>query len=304
MGGIYAREQGEPEAVARAVEEHYQPRDAGDAPPESLAGALLAVADRATMLAGAFLVGLEPTGSADPYGLRRAASGMVTILTKHSLHVSLGALFWEAAGTHEHNNEDARNRAVEAATTFVLQRLRAYLIDMGILYDEVDAVLATGQDDVSDLVARSRALHQVRARPVMARLATGFARASRILSQGTPAPAVDAGLLAEPAETDLHRAWERVRGAVERACDARRYDQALETLVGLADPIDAFYDKVLVMADDPAVRGNRLALLKGIRDTFLRVADFSKLAGERPGAADTEVSTHAPRPRPRRPRVP
>jgi glycyl-tRNA synthetase beta chain len=303
IGGIYAREQGEPEAVARAVQEHYLPRDAGDAPPESLAGALLALADRTTMLAGAFLVGLEPTGSADPYGLRRAASGMVGVLTRHSLRVSLGALFREAVGTYEHN-EEARNRAVEAATTFVLQRLRAYLIDMGILYDEVDAVLATGQDDVSDLVARSHALHRVRARPVMARLATGFARASRILGQGTPAPVVDAGLLAEPAETDLHQAWERVRGAVEQACEARRYEQALETLVGLADPIDAFYDKVLVMAEDAAVRANRLALLKGIRDTFLRVADFSKLAGERPGAADTEVSTHARRPRPRRPRAP
>lgn len=303
MGGIYAREQGEPEAVARAVEEHYLPRDAGDAPPASLAGALLALADRATMLAGAFLVGLEPTGSADPYGLRRAASGIVTILTKHSLHVPLGVLFRAAAETYAQHG-DARHRAVEAAVAFVLQRLRAYLIDQGIVYDEADAVLATGGHDVTDLVARARALHQVRGRPVMARLATGFARASRILSQGTPASAVDERLLVEPAETVLHRAWQRVRDAVEQACEARRYDQALETLVGLADPIDGFYDHVLVMAEEAAVRANRLALLAGIRDAFLRVADFSRLAGERPHPASTEVSTGARRPRRRRSRVP
>ncbi len=300
MGGIYAREAGEPEAVAGAVEEHYLPKDAGDAPPASRPGALLAVADRATMLVGAFLVGFEPTGSQDPYGLRRAASGMVTILTAHSIHVPLSAMFRAAALPYEHA-EDARNSAISAATSFVLQRLRASLIDQGIAYDEVDAVLATGLDDVTDLVARSRALHHVRARPVMARLATGFARASRILSQGTPAPAVDEGLLAEPAESALYRAWARARGTVEQACAENRYDQALEALVELAGPIDAFYDGVLVMAPDPAVRANRLALLQGIRDTFLRVADFSKLAGERPAAASTEVSPGARGPRPSRP---
>jgi glycyl-tRNA synthetase beta chain len=278
MGGIYAREAGEPEAVARAIEEHYLPKDAGGAPPASLPGALLAVADRATMLVGAFLVGLEPTGSQDPYGLRRAASGMVTILTKHTIHVSLGESFREAASTYE-QNEGARNRAVESAMALVLQRLRAYLIDMGILYDEVDAVLATGGHDVADLVARSQALHQVRAQPVMVRLATGFARASRILSQGTPGPAVEERLLDEAAERELYRAWRSVHGTVERACTERRYGRALEALVALAGPIDTFYDKVLVMAPEPPVRANRLALLRGVRDTFLRLADFSKLAG-------------------------
>jgi len=300
MGGIYAREAGEPEAVAKAVEEHYLPRDAGDAAPASLPGALLAIADRVTLLAGAFLAGLEPTGSQDPYGLRRAASGIITILTVHSIHVSLGAMFRAVAATYEHA-EDARSRAVGAAAAFMLQRLRTSLIDQGIAYDEVDAVLATGGDDITDLGARARALHNVRARPVMARLATGFARASRILSQGTPAPAVEEGLLAEPAETALHRAWTRVRGMVDQACAGRRYGQALEALVELADPIDAFYDKVLVMAEDPAMRANRLALLQGVRDTFLLVADFSKLAGERPAAAGTEVSLGARGPRPARP---
>ena len=278
MGGIYAREAGEPEAVARAVEDHYLPKGAGDAASASRPGALLAVADRATLLAGAFLAGLEPTGSQDPYGLRRAASGIITILTAHSVHVSLGAVFRAAAATYDHA-EDARSRAVGAATAFMLQRLRALLIDQGIAYDEADAVLATGGDELTDLIARARALHEVRTRPEMARLATGFARASRILSQGTPGPAVAEALLVERAEADLHRAWLAVRGTVERACDERRYSQALVALVALADPIDAFYDKVLVMAPEPPVRANRLALLRGVRDTFLRVVDFSKLAG-------------------------
>jgi len=289
VGGIYAREAGEPEAVARAIEEHYQPKSAGDVPPQTRPGALLGIADRAVLLAGALIVGLEPTGSQDPYGLRRAAAGIVAILLARQLHISLRALFETAASAYGDRRDGSATvapavsereaQAVRAAVEFVLQRLRTWLIDQGFAYDTVDAVLATEVDDVTDLAARTRALQAVRIQPVMARLATGFARASRILSQGAPAAVVDESALAEPAEIDLYRAWRAAREVVERASAARRYEEALDALAGLADPIDRFFDDVLVMSPDQRIRASRLALLRGVSDTFLRVADFGKLAG-------------------------
>lgn len=278
MGGIYARWAGEPESVAVAIEEHYLPRGAGDAAPASLAGALLAIADRAVLLAGAVLAGLEPSGSEDPYSLRRAASGIASVLLRHALRFSMRELFTMATSTYD-RPQDARARAAAACVDLVLQRFKTMLIDQAVAYDTLDAVLATGGDDVADLEARARALHAVRTEPVMARLATGFSRASRILSQGSAAPDVDESGLVDPAEVALYRTWQSVRTSVERDAAAGRYREALQTLARLADPIDAFFDKVLVMAPDERLRSNRLALLQGITASFQRIADFSKLAG-------------------------
>jgi glycyl-tRNA synthetase beta chain len=278
MGAIYARETGLPEAVARAIEEHYMPRGAGNSPAPSRPGAILAIADRAVLLAGALVPGREVSGSQDPYGLRRAASGIIATLIYHSFHFSLRTMF-EAVVQIRRFPVEWEAEVVSVCVEFTLQRLRTSLIDQGITYDTVDAVMATGGDDVVDLANRARALQAVRIRPVMARLATGFARASRILSQGTPAPAVDESALAEPAEMDLFRAWRAAREVVERASSARRYEEALDALAGLADPIDRFFNDVLVMAQDQRIRANRLALLRGVSDTFLRVADFGKLTG-------------------------
>ncbi len=278
VGRIYALEAGEPEAVAAAIEEHYRPNAAGAEGPRTVPGALLAVGDRALLLAGATLVGLEPTGSQDPYGLRRAASGIVAILKEWALRVGLRVLFDAAAATYD-ADVDARERAAAACVALCLQRLRMVLIEEGVAYDTVDAALAVGQDDVADVVARARAVHAVRSEAVMPRLATGFARASRILKQGEAAAAVDAALLADGAERGLYEAWRAVRDEVEGAAAAGRYAAALEALARLADPIDRFFDDVLVMAPDPAVRANRLALLRGVTSTFLHVAEFGRLAG-------------------------
>ncbi len=278
MGGIYARWAGEPDAVAAAIEEQYLPRRAGDTTPSSLIGGLLGIADRATLLAGSVLAGLAPSGSQDPYGLRRAAAGIVAILLAFDLGVPVRGLFAAAASGFD-ADQQARDRAVEACADLVRQRLRTLLIDQGIAYDTVDAVLAVAKDDAPDVAARARALHAVRGQPAMARLATGFARASRILSQGAAAERVDEDLLQEPAEIALHRAWGEVRDAVAGAAEARRYADALQALVGLANPIDVYFDKVLVMAPDPQVRANRLALLREVTGSFLNVANFGLLAG-------------------------
>jgi tetrameric-type glycyl-tRNA synthetase beta subunit len=278
IGRIYALEAGESGAVAVAIEQHYWPKSAGASLPDGVPAALLAVADRALLLAGALLVGLEPTGSQDPYGLRRAASGLGAILQAHGLGVGLRDLFAASASRYE-APADARDRAGAACVEFVLQRLRTALVDQGMAYDGVDAVFAAGGDIVADLVARVRALQAVRADPVMPRLATGFARASRILSQAAPAEQVDPGLYDTATERELHAAWEGVDAAVGRAAAAGRYPEALAALARLADPIDRFFDGVLVMAPDAAVRANRLALLRAVTRTFLRVADLGKLAG-------------------------
>ncbi|MDR7521057.1 MAG: glycine--tRNA ligase subunit beta [Armatimonadota bacterium] len=303
MGRIYALERGEPADVASAVEQHYWPKAAGGTPPQTLAGALLAVADRAVLLAGALLAGLEPTGSQDPYGLRRAASGIAAVLLAHDLPVGLGDLFTTAVGTFEAPAETGGPMA-RACAEFVLQRFRGSLLDQGMAYDAVDAVFATRGDRVTDLAARVRALHRMRGDPVMARLATGFARASRILGQGAPAPAVDESKLTEPAEVALYQAWQHANAEIARALvpeaagtregageRERRYMEALEILAQLADPIDRFFDEVLVMAPAPAVRGNRLALLREITATFLQIADFSRLVRLEAGGAPAPNSS-------------
>jgi glycyl-tRNA synthetase beta chain len=211
----------------------------------------------------------------------------VTILTAHDANVSIRKLFDTAQSAFE-APEAARGRAIDTCLELVRQRLRTVLIDQGIAYDTVDAVLAVAGDDVPDAAARAGALHAVRGQPVMARLATGFARASRILSQGSPADSIDVGLFREPAERALHAGWSRVRDRVAAEAGARRYRAALEALVDLADPIDQFFDKVMVIDPDERVRANRLAMLKAVSETFLTLANFAMLTGERPVRSNHE----------------
>lgn len=278
VGRIYALERGFPSEVATAIEEHHWPKTAGGAVPGTRTGALLAIADRAVLLAGAVGAGLEPSGSQDPYGLRRAASGIGAIITAHHLPIGLRALYGEAASAFDAEGR-AQPRVVDLCATFTLQRLRTAWLDQGVAYDTIDAVTATGGDDVADLTARVRALDAVRRDPVMPRLATGFARASRILSQGVASDAVADALLADGAERNLYDAWHTRRVDVDAAVREGRYADALRGLEQLAGPIDRFFDDVLVMAPDPAVRANRLALLRAVTQTFLQVADFGKLSG-------------------------
>ena len=287
IGGIYAKERGETAGVAAAIEEHYAPGAAGADLPRSLPGALLSVADRAVLLAGAVLAGLEPSGSQDPHGLRRAASGVTAVLREGGLTISLRRLFDQAALTFD-GPDEARAQAVETCLKIVRARLQGMLADDGIAYDTINAVAAVGADDVPDLVARARSLHEFRAQHAMSLLATGYLRVHRILVQagqvhdgesaGTPVPReFRQELLAEPAEIDLHRAWCRIHPRVMEAAESRFYSLALEEIAALAVPIDAFFDKVLVNAPDPVLRENRLALLERVSGSFERIADFSVL---------------------------
>lgn len=287
IGDIYARERGESAAVAAAVGEHYRPRAAGAELPRTLPGALLSVADRAVLLAGAVLAGLEPSGSQDPHGLRRAAAGLAAVLRGVGLAISLRRLFDRAALTFDAPDE-ARAQTVETCLRVVRQRLQGMLADDGVAYDTINAVAAVGADDVPDLVARAISLQEFRAQPAMALLAAGYLRVHRILVQaGQGSDGEGAGmrvprefreeLLSETAEIELHRAWRRIHPRLAEAAEVRDYSRALAEIAPLADSIDAFFDKVLVNAPDPLVRENRLALLERVSGSFKRIADLSVL---------------------------
>jgi glycyl-tRNA synthetase beta chain len=298
MGGIYARLDGEPEPVAQAIGEQYLPR--GSTLPRSEVGAALALLDKADTLLGALAAGLIPSGSQDPYGLRRAAQGIVTVILDRGLHLSARNLAVAVLDAYGIQDAARRAAAVDAGLDLLRQRLRATLIESGISYDTVDATLASDADDLADAAARVRALWAFRQRPEFARVYTAFDRAARILPRDFSGE-IRETLIATQAERDLLEAVRRMqeveavralrdtrgggRGAVpENAAD--RYTEALHHLAGLADPVDRFFTDVLVMDPDPVVRANRLALLARVVTLIRPIADLSRVVvGEGKAAA-------------------
>ncbi|MEW5865848.1 MAG: glycine--tRNA ligase subunit beta [Bacillota bacterium] len=284
MGCEYARLSGETEDVARAIFEHYLPRFAGDRLPESPAGTVLAVADRMDTIAGFFGLGILPTGSEDPYALRRNIAGLVAILLDRGVHVSVSWLasrsvsLLEAAGA-------LRRPAGEVCETildFVRQRLRATLIDRGIRYDLADAAIGARFDDIPDTFRRAEALASASGRDEFGLAVTGYTRASRIAGKEDRGE-VDPALLTEPAESALFSAYQRVEKAVASLTRKQDYVGALAQVSTLADPIDVFFREVLVMAENEAQKRNRLALLSRVAALTRDIADLSRVVqGEAP----------------------
>jgi glycyl-tRNA synthetase beta chain len=273
MGRYYALAQGEPAAVADAILEHYQPRGAADGLPSSAVGATVAVMDRLDTLVGCLGAGLKPKGGGDPFGLRRAALGLLRILIERDLTVSLSA--WVAAAAALHTRVTPDQAEVVA---FVLERLRG-LLGEAHPGEIVNAVMAAGGDDPMDLTARVRALAAFAQGPEYAALATTFRRMN-ILKQGTAIPAeIPVAGLVEAADRALLLAFQATAAKVEGRCERRDYAAALGELAALRPPVDAFFTDVKVMADDPAVRDARLALLAAVDRLFRRVADFKLIAG-------------------------
>jgi glycyl-tRNA synthetase beta chain len=281
VGGLYAALDGEPEPVAAALPEQYLPR--GGTLPRSDTGARLALIDHIDTLAGALSAGLVPSGSQDPYGLRREANGAVAILLDRCWPVSLADLAGDALGAYGVDDEAVRGRVLDAVRDLARQRLRAVLIDEGISYDTVDAALAAGVDSPPDAAARARALWAFRRTPDFPAAYTAFDRAARIVPAGFEAD-VREDLLAAPAERQLLEAIRAVSRAPDG--DGRRpaarnlsayYERTLRRLAVLAGPVDRFFTDVLVMADDEAVRRNRLGLLAGVVRLVRPIADLSRL---------------------------
>jgi glycyl-tRNA synthetase beta chain len=279
MGRYYAAHDGEPGEVAQALDEQYMPRQAGDRLPESGVGQALALAERLDTLVGVFAVGQPPTGDKDPFGLRRAALGALRILIERGLDLDLERLLEQTAAGFppEVGADDARGQLFD----FMMERLRAYYLDEGFRPDVFDAVLVRRPTRPLDFDRRLRAVGAFRALPAAESLAAANKRIRNILRQaeGLVPADIDPERLVEPAERDLAEQVHALTAAVTPLLDRGEYTQALARLAGLRETVDAFFDHVLVMAEDERVRANRLALLSALSDLFLRVADISRLQG-------------------------
>ena len=258
VGGLYARHQGEPEAVAQAIYDHYKPLSMEGAIPSTHDGQILALADKLDTLRACFAIGLVPSGSKDPFALRRAAQGVVKILAEAKLHYKLDDL--ASAGLRE----------------FLLDRIKYYFREIrGYKYDEVNAVLAAGCGTLSDVEARLEALSSVRPTKDFEPLAASFKRIRNILKQAEFEPTVllETDLFEDDPERALHADFERVRQITRGAS----YQKALETIATLRPKVDSFFDKVLVNAKSERVRTNRLTLLHSLLNEFSTIADFSEI---------------------------
>ncbi len=298
IGGLYAKVQDlDPhlhpptaEAIGDAIYHHYQPESMDDAVPPTVEGAVLAIADKADTIAGMFALGFQPTGSKDPLALRRAANGIVKIIAEHKLPLSLKKLFSDAraeyAGSEAEKRFDPKVDYNASTTDFLRERLEFYLKDArGFSYDVVNAVLAAGSDDVVDAIARAEALAQVRGSEDFASISVAFKRTKNILRQAHEggkkiAGELDPSALTEESERTLAARVIETATTVRRLRDQKNYPAALTEISRLRQPIDLFFDKVMVMVDDERVRANRLALLLTLLGDFSTIADFSEIVTE------------------------
>ena len=277
MGTYYARHDGEPEEVALAASEHYQPRYAGDALPGSATGTAVALADKLETLLGIWSIGLQPTGDKDPFALRRHALGVLRMLIEKRLPLSIHGLLSDAAQQFA-SNPGSKDPVPEVAA-FLFERLRGILRERGFSPGEIEAVVAQNPDRLDDIVQRLEAVRAFAALPESASLAAANKRITNILKKTDAVPdQVDPALLQEAPERELAAAVARVQPEVDAAFARGDFGATLMTLAQLRDAVDAFFNGVMVMADDAALRNNRLALLSRLHGMLNRVADISKLA--------------------------
>jgi glycyl-tRNA synthetase beta chain len=282
IGGEYALRWGEPPEVVQAIREHYLPRFAGDVIPESIGGAAVSVADRVDNVVGGFGAGKAPTGSEDPYALRRAANGVIRILLERELHISMLELFSLSCGLMKDYLGDRGESVLSDVLQFWVTRGDAYFGEREVPYDIADAVLSVSFDDPVDSWKRCRALMRFRPDESFPALVIGFKRAANILRDNDEGIGLDLRqeALSHEAERSLLSAVERASALVEEALAATDYESAIQTQLGLRPAIDSFFDDVLVMDKDPAVRATRLALLRRVHSLFLKTWDLSKIALE------------------------
>ncbi|MES2716822.1 MAG: glycine--tRNA ligase subunit beta [Pseudomonadota bacterium] len=279
MGAYYARHEGLRDGVAIAIEDHYKPRFAGDGLPRNHTGTVLALADKLETLVGLFGIGQLPTGDKDPFALRRHALGIIRILIEKNLPLQLDSLVAAAAQAFAPAHQTTPVAAPLAG--FFADRLAVALRDQGFSAQEVDAVLALSPQRLGEVPRRLAAVRAFAALPEAASLAAANKRVGNILKKSdgaAAAAAVDAQLLVEPAEAALHAALASLAPQADRLFEAGDLAASLQLLAGLKAPVDAFFDGVMVNADDPALRGNRLALLGTLHASMNRVADLARLA--------------------------
>ena len=277
MGRYYAQKDGETQAVADAMQQQYQPGFSADVIPESTTGKILSLADRLDTLLGIFAIGMKPTGSKDPYALRRSAIGVLRILIEGQLSLDLKQLLNTAAS--QYKDEIKANEAVDDTFAFIMERLRAYYKDQGISADVIDAIASVDPQRPLNFDQRLKAVNAFRKLDAAEPLAAANKRIGNILkkSKDSLPNRVDTTLLVEEAEKALYQTVIDQTEKVTPLFNEAKYTEALSSLAALRDDIDNFFDHVMVMVEDHALKNNRLALLQQMRGLFLHVADVSRL---------------------------
>jgi glycyl-tRNA synthetase beta chain len=290
VGGLYARAQGEPEEIAWAVYDHYRPVGLDDPLPRNLTGCTVSFADKLDSLVACFAVGAIPTGSSDPFALRRAALGIIKVILEKKLPLSLSAAVSAAArALHEHPPKIQAGPELEKQVLdFLLERARFIFRERyGYAYDEINAAFAAGADNLGDAVDRVAAVKAIRHTRDFVPLAAAFKRIRNILEKSAGKAdraqiTVKPELFREAPERELFEAAQKIGDRSTQLRKARQYKQALETISGLRPAVDHFFDKVLVMAEEEDVRRNRIALLGSLLKEFSTIADFSEIGSEEP----------------------
>jgi glycyl-tRNA synthetase beta chain len=292
IGGLYARAQGLPEAVASAIYDQYKPQSMEDSVPRTLEGAVLSLADKADSVAGMFALGLVPSGSKDPFALRRQTNGIVKIVAEHKLPVNLGALMESAREAYAGSAAEKKftlngDEYAQSVRGFFRERLEFYLRDaLGLAYDVVNATLSADAADVVDAVARAAAVAKVRPSADFESISVAFKRMKNILRQAAETkkkiaePFVPSAL-AEPEEKKLAESLPQVAKRVHELRSSGQYEPALIEISRLRPAVDAFFDKVMVMVEDEDLRANRLGLLQTLVREFSSIADFSEIVTEK-----------------------
>ncbi|HEY1936811.1 MAG TPA: glycine--tRNA ligase subunit beta [Candidatus Angelobacter sp.] len=288
IGGLYAKAQGATQAVATAIYDQYKPGSTEDSAPRTLEGAVLSIADKADSIAGMFALGLVPSGSKDPFALRRQANGIVKTIVEHKLPLNLAQIMDDARSGYQGSEAEKKftlsgDAYTQAVRSFFRERLEFYLRDvLGLAYDVVNATLASGADDVVDAVARASAVAKVRPSADFESISIAFKRMKNILRQAAEtkkkiASPFNPAALTDQEEKSLAAAVPQVAKKVHELSASRQYEPALLEISLLRPPVDAFFDKVMVMVDDEELRAQRLGLLQTLVNEFSSIADFSEI---------------------------
>jgi glycyl-tRNA synthetase beta chain len=287
MGKEYAVLSGERKEVAEAIFEHYLPRFSGDRLPLTKSGIILGIADKVDIITGCFLTGLIPTGSQDPYGLRRQSRGLIAIILKNNLQISLKDMIWKSLFLYKENvslklNID-ENEIVSQILNFYIQRVKNIFLEEGIRYDVIDAVLAVDSDyDVVDIKHRIKTIEELYDQPFFRKILNSSSRVLN-LSKNNEETDIDRSLLREKAELSLYQDYESIYLRTRESICIKEYKKIFKLLEDLCEPVDVFFDQVLVMDKDKDIRKNRIALIRKIGILFNQVADLSKIVSMKEG---------------------
>lgn len=280
IGMEYGKHSGENEIVSLAIYEQYLPRFSGDELPTTTAGSVISMADKIDSISGLFAIGIHPTGSQDPFGLRRQALGIINIILDKKLNLSINEMVETALYIYVEINGLAfdYNKIKDEIIEFFVGRIRNMFMDMGIRHDIVDAVIRSNMDNIYDMKIRANKLNEWLKKDGLSEILSAFNRVSN-LAEKAPSDEVYRDLLTEE-EIDLYESYNNIEEKIKNLIDKKEYDKALDQLMTLKDPIDRFFDKVMVMVDDEKIRNNRLGLIKKIYNAMIQICDLSKIVNK------------------------